>query len=77
MQAKRLEEALEHKRQSEAFIDMTSHEIRNPLSAIVLSADSIITTYSENKTRDPLVLSKDETEEIVNAAQTIILCANQ
>jgi len=92
MQAKRLEEALEHKRQSEAFIDMvrksthysqplliafqTSHEIRNPLSAIVLSADSIITTYTENKTRDPMILSKDETEEIVNAAQTIILCAN-
>jgi len=29
MQQNKLEQALEHKRQSEAFIDMTSHEIRN------------------------------------------------
>lgn len=55
---------------------MTSHEIRNPLSAIVLSADSIINVFKENRTRNPTTLSTDELEETVNAAQTIILCAN-
>jgi signal transduction histidine kinase len=38
----RKEEALESKRQQQNFIDMTSHEMRNPLSAIVHSTDSIL-----------------------------------
>jgi len=32
-------EAVEAKRQQEYFIDMTSHELRNPLSAIVMAID--------------------------------------
>lgn len=39
MQRKRLEEAIEAKRRTEAFIDITSHEIRNPLGATVHCAD--------------------------------------
>ncbi|KAK4137041.1 hypothetical protein BT67DRAFT_454716 [Trichocladium antarcticum] len=42
----RKEEALESKRQQENFIDMTSHEMRNPLSAIVHCADAITATLS-------------------------------
>ncbi|KAK4199619.1 hypothetical protein QBC40DRAFT_281713, partial [Triangularia verruculosa] len=42
----RKEEALESKRQQENFIDMTSHEMRNPLSAIVHCADAIIATLA-------------------------------
>jgi PAS domain S-box-containing protein len=39
IQKTRVEEALESKRQQENFIDMTSHEMRNPLSAMVQCAD--------------------------------------
>ncbi|KAK4178882.1 hypothetical protein QBC36DRAFT_344225 [Triangularia setosa] len=42
----RKEEAIESKRQQENFIDMTSHEMRNPLSAIVHCADAIIATLA-------------------------------
>ncbi|RDW59895.1 hypothetical protein BP6252_12982 [Coleophoma cylindrospora] len=41
IQEHRVEEALEAKRQQENFIDMTSHEIRNPLSAVIQCSDSI------------------------------------
>ncbi|KAI0007053.1 hypothetical protein F4779DRAFT_594012 [Xylariaceae sp. FL0662B] len=38
----RKDEAIESKRQQENFVDMTSHEMRNPLSAIVQCADAVI-----------------------------------
>ncbi|KAH8701408.1 hypothetical protein GQ44DRAFT_753493 [Phaeosphaeriaceae sp. PMI808] len=44
VQRRRVEEALEAKRQQENFIDMTSHELRNPLSAVVQCAESVIST---------------------------------
>jgi len=50
--------------------------VYKPLSAIVLSADSVVEIFKENKTRNPMILSNDEAEEILNAAQTVILCAN-
>ena len=43
----RKEDALESKRQQENFIDMTSHEMRNPLSAIVHCADAITGTLTK------------------------------
>lgn len=43
----RVDEAIEAKRQQENFIDMTSHEIRNPLGAVVHCADSISDSLSE------------------------------
>ncbi|KAK0628572.1 hypothetical protein B0T17DRAFT_588653 [Bombardia bombarda] len=42
----RKEEAIESKRQQENFIDMTSHEMRNPLSAIIHCADAIMATLA-------------------------------
>lgn len=45
-QKRKMEEAVELKRQQENFIDMTSHEMRNPLSAILQCADEITTTMS-------------------------------
>ncbi|KAM7191008.1 putative histidine kinase [Rhypophila sp. PSN 637] len=42
----RKEEAIESKRQQENFIDMTSHEMRNPLSAIIHCADAITATIT-------------------------------
>ncbi|KAF2165007.1 hypothetical protein M409DRAFT_67675 [Zasmidium cellare ATCC 36951] len=78
--SQRLEDALENKRQTENFIDMTSHELRNPLSAILQSADSIVSTLDAagpgSSLRDEEIsLSARTVEEIVDAAQTIILCA--
>ncbi|KAJ4345131.1 hypothetical protein N0V95_005903 [Ascochyta clinopodiicola] len=46
-QARLAAEAREAKRQQEAFIDVVSHEMRNPLSAIVHCADAITTAVEE------------------------------
>jgi PAS domain S-box-containing protein len=76
--SQRLNDALENKRQTENFIDMTSHEMRNPLSAILQSADSIVSTLSSSSfgaTHDMVALQYDVLEDLVDAAQTIILCA--
>ena len=44
---RRMEEAVEMKRQQENFIDITSHEMRNPLSAILQCADEITTSMTD------------------------------
>ncbi|RYP86979.1 hypothetical protein DL769_000622 [Monosporascus sp. CRB-8-3] len=44
---RRKDEAIESKRQQENFIDITSHEMRNPLSAIVQAADTIIASLTK------------------------------
>lgn len=41
VQKRKMEDAIEAKRQQENFIDVTSHEMRNPLSAIMISGESI------------------------------------
>ncbi|KAF9693442.1 hypothetical protein EKO04_008877 [Ascochyta lentis] len=45
----RLKEALEARRQQESFVDMTSHEIRNPLSAVVHSTEALSQLLQETK----------------------------
>jgi signal transduction histidine kinase len=76
-QKRRMEEAVELKRQQENFIDITSHEMRNPLSAILQCADEITTTLSEYRGRDEGLLqtAKDVFDSSIDAAQTIALCA--
>ncbi|KAI4717983.1 hypothetical protein E4T48_05811 [Aureobasidium sp. EXF-10727] len=69
----RLQEALETKRASENFIDMVSHELRNPLSAILQSADGIITGLDDQEARKRR--TTEMLDGILEAAQTIILCA--
>ncbi|KAK4970664.1 hypothetical protein LTR42_007640 [Elasticomyces elasticus] len=78
LQAQRLKDALENKRQTENFIDMTSHEMRNPLSAILQSADSIVsilTSAGMPILGEGIKLDSETADEIVDAAQTVILCA--
>jgi PAS domain S-box-containing protein len=61
-------------RRQEEFLDITSHELRNPLSAITLLADSIIKTAGIGGGGDPDFLRNiisDHTE----AASTILACA--
>ncbi|KAE8848441.1 hypothetical protein PTNB85_02284 [Pyrenophora teres f. teres] len=85
IQKSRVEEALESKRQQENFIDMTSHEMRNPLSAMVQCADSISTSLSEINvlTRGPVLAEQpvlktqlnDLTSTSLDAVDTIQACA--
>ncbi|KAL2062733.1 hypothetical protein VTL71DRAFT_5805 [Oculimacula yallundae] len=70
-------EAEEAKRHQETFIDMTSHEMRNPLSAIMLSADGIANSIAEFRSlKDtPAPSYRELLENNLDAAQTIVLCA--
>jgi signal transduction histidine kinase len=78
-QARRIEEAIELKRQQENFMDMTSHEARNPLSAIMLCAESITTTLQEllntSNGQDHIQVSKDTMEAQLEGAETIVACS--
>ncbi|KKY24496.1 putative histidine kinase-group xi protein [Phaeomoniella chlamydospora] len=81
---KKMDEALEMKRQQENFIDMTSHEIRNPLSAILHCADEInvastdyqdkLATCEAASSIDNLGDMQDLLLNIIEAAQTISYC---
>jgi signal transduction histidine kinase/CheY-like chemotaxis protein len=51
-QARAAQEARDAKRQQEAFVDVVSHEMRNPLSAIVHCADSISMSLDDFKTKE-------------------------
>jgi signal transduction histidine kinase/DNA-binding response OmpR family regulator len=53
----RKEEAIDSRRQQENFIDMTSHEMRNPLSAILHCTDAIIASLSHIEDLDALPLT--------------------
>lgn len=75
VEARKAEEAREAKRQTDEFIDIVSHEMRNPLSAIFQCADAIqrsIKTcqdlgYSEETLLDAL-------HSNIDAAKTISMC---
>lgn len=83
VQRRQIDEALEAKRQQENFIDMTSHELRNPLSAVVQCADSVISTLQHliSKGLDSLHLEshiQKVNEEIltcIDNLQTIVSCS--
>ncbi|KAF3249214.1 hypothetical protein TWF128_007890 [Orbilia oligospora] len=79
-QKKRLEEARELKRQQNNFVDIASHEMRNPLSAVLQLSDQIVSSlyncrkYYKNKDYDPQL--EEEITAAIDAAQTILLCAS-
>ncbi|KAH4000151.1 hypothetical protein HBI81_052540 [Parastagonospora nodorum] len=76
LQATQASNAQESKRQLENFIDTTSHEMRNPLSAIVQCADSIISTHKEfgNSTNYQEIYRKI-LDTTIDAAETIVQCS--
>ena len=76
-QKRRMEEAVELKRQQSNFIDMTSHEMRNPLSAILQCADEISSSLLEFKASPgTFQMPASLLDSNIDAAQTIALCAN-
>jgi PAS domain S-box-containing protein len=71
LQEKRLREAEETKRQQNEFIDITSHEMRNPLSAVSICADDIRDTLMQH------TFCSDDQQPVadcVEAANNIALC---
>ncbi|KAK5047536.1 hypothetical protein LTR84_006633 [Exophiala bonariae] len=71
LQEQRLREAEETKRQQNAFIDITSHEMRNPLSAILICAEDIKASLQKHQFDGQAV---QVIAECVEAADTITLC---
>ncbi|KAF1976420.1 hypothetical protein BU23DRAFT_630253, partial [Bimuria novae-zelandiae CBS 107.79] len=81
VQRRQIQEALEAKRQQENFIDMTSHELRNPLSAIVQCADSVISTLQQLTSKELVSIHSqiekvnDEIATCIENLQTIVSCS--
>lgn len=77
-QKQRREEAMELKRQQENFIDMTSHEMRNPLSALCQCADEIIGSVITYRRMEHDIAERLQAmlDTCLEAANTISLCAN-
>ncbi|KAH6642996.1 hypothetical protein C7974DRAFT_114273 [Boeremia exigua] len=74
-QKRKMEEAVELKRQQENFMDITSHEMRNPLSAILQCADEISTILGEFRQSGLRTIEPGIVTNSIDAAQTIALCA--
>ncbi|KAF2450845.1 hypothetical protein P171DRAFT_349353 [Karstenula rhodostoma CBS 690.94] len=79
-QARLAAEAREAKRHQEAFIDVVSHEMRNPLSAIVHCADDISSAVEECRAKlklaeVPAMLSETLNDNL-SSANIIMQCAN-
>jgi signal transduction histidine kinase/ActR/RegA family two-component response regulator len=68
MQRQAAQEAQERKKLQERFVDMISHEIRNPLSAILHCTEDIQEAVFNKKPEEISVLN------ITEAAETISLC---
>ncbi|KAK7184821.1 hsp90-like protein [Paraphaeosphaeria sporulosa] len=76
LQATQALHAQESKRKLENFIDTTSHEMRNPLSAIVQCADSIISSHKAfQESPDYQATYKNILDSAVEAADTIVQCS--
>ncbi|KAJ4376119.1 hypothetical protein N0V83_001400 [Neocucurbitaria cava] len=71
LQERRIREAEETKRQQNEFIDITSHEMRNPLSAILICADDIMDTLTQHTFHGD---DKQVVTECIEAANNIALC---
>lgn len=66
-------DAKDRKQQQERFIDMVSHEIRNPLSAVLHLAEEIKETSKAMEGGGP---RPEQIAEIIDAAETILVCVS-
>ncbi|KAF1980835.1 hypothetical protein K402DRAFT_365819 [Aulographum hederae CBS 113979] len=73
MKGRRLAEVLEMKRQQENFMDITSHEMRNPLNAIMFCSSELVEILSKK----PAIVGSEKTlQDCIEASRTILHCAN-
>jgi signal transduction histidine kinase/CheY-like chemotaxis protein len=70
------ETAQRERRIQEEFIDITSHEMRNPLSAITQAADGILLSLQESKSLEDVKSAKDIIKLNAEAAESILFCAS-
>jgi signal transduction histidine kinase len=77
LQTRRLAEAEENRRAQNSFIDITSHEMRNPLSAILQCADGIISSLGELMSADKADFqwASNIIRDSITSVETIQLCA--
>ncbi len=75
VQAHRLSDALESKRQQENFMDMTSHEMRNPLNAILQCAEEISNLLGRVQSSGGYdKIQSAVIRDCIEEAQTILYC---
>jgi len=78
LQQKRSEDAIAAKKLQEAFVDITSHELRNPMAVVLLECESIINSLANNgDINSPLpinALEHDALASTLDAAKTIMHC---
>ena len=75
IQTRKMEEAVELKRQQENFIDITSHEMRNPLSAILQCSDEISSSLTSFRESGKRTMPEELLTSCLDAAQIINLCS--
>lgn len=75
IQTRKMEEAMELKRQQENFIDITSHEMRNPLSAILQCCDEISNSLTKFRQGNDRMMPDELLDSCLDAAQIINLCS--
>ena len=75
---RRMEEAVKLRRQQENFIDITSHEMRNPLSAILQCAEGLTIFLRDLKAnrygKRPDHLNDEILEEQLDTSSTVSVC---
>lgn len=75
IQSRNAAQAKEAKRLQENFIDIVSHEMRNPLSAITQLADGISTSLEDVGDGTDLEKARSVLNYNVESAKTILICA--
>jgi signal transduction histidine kinase/CheY-like chemotaxis protein len=75
LQITNVEVAQRDRQRNEEFIDITSHEMRNPLSAITQCADSIISSLTDAHDRNDVQSLIDIVKSNIEAAESILFCA--
>lgn len=73
LQNLRLQEAEETRRQQNEFYDITNHELRNPLSAILHCSEVILSSLEQHHKKSTIP-SREIVDDCVDAAMTISLC---
>lgn len=77
VQSRLASEATEARKLQEAFIDLVSHEMRNPLSAITQLADAIAASLDDLPPSEPTPEpALRQLRENVEGGKTILLCAS-